>query len=308
MQSSPEERYVIGARSTDVLLADYGSEVAVVITHPWGPLGGDMHNNVVSALALRFQKMEITTLRLNFSGSQIGGGKKEVEEVVHAANFLLDGSHLDHEMNNFSNDGSLIYSSERKTSGHSRAPSGILLVGYSYGAFIAASASAHIAKCIGAVSIAPPFKFQKLLLMFNERHHNMLAHYKNSLPRLLIQGSSDNYTSVKDFECNVQSYSASTTMAVVLENCDHFFRGTEDEVFETISDWLLLRFPSLEGQIENLSKIDLYSVLQLNCPSIIPSVTLEDDGNDTTKRGHLDNAFGHVEHLFHCGSSKNDIQ
>merc|ERR1719273_1387343 len=93
MKSSAEVQYEVGQYRSTALVADYGSEVAVLLTHPWGPLGGDMHNNVVARLALYFQKLQVTTMRLNFSGSQFGRGAREVEEVVDAANFLLRGRH-----------------------------------------------------------------------------------------------------------------------------------------------------------------------------------------------------------------------
>ena len=48
------------------LLADRATRLAVVVCHPWGPLGGSMHDfNVVNLVSL-FAEAGITTLRFNF--------------------------------------------------------------------------------------------------------------------------------------------------------------------------------------------------------------------------------------------------
>jgi alpha/beta superfamily hydrolase len=69
------------------LVADLHSRVAVVVTHPWGPLGGNLQNNVVLAAVLYFQKSRITTLRFDFAGSQIGRGHYQVQQVCDAAHY-----------------------------------------------------------------------------------------------------------------------------------------------------------------------------------------------------------------------------
>lgn len=44
-------------------LADHKSSVGFVLTHPYGPLGGNLYCNVVSALALYLQVRGFTTVR-----------------------------------------------------------------------------------------------------------------------------------------------------------------------------------------------------------------------------------------------------
>ena len=44
--------------------------LGAVLCHPHPLYGGDMHNNVVSALAHAFQQENIATLRFNFRGGR----------------------------------------------------------------------------------------------------------------------------------------------------------------------------------------------------------------------------------------------
>ena len=89
-----EHRFKLPESGSSSRIADCNSDLAVIVTHPWGPLGGNMNNNVVLAIAVWFQRLGITTMRFNFSGSQIGRGDYQVDNVREAANFLLSGQHL----------------------------------------------------------------------------------------------------------------------------------------------------------------------------------------------------------------------
>ena len=57
------------------------SNLAVVCCHPWGPLGGSMHDPVVAAALYPFSKAGHTTCRFNFR-SGIGTGKGSMEDVA----------------------------------------------------------------------------------------------------------------------------------------------------------------------------------------------------------------------------------
>src|SRR5262249_28427158 len=68
--------------------------VGVVLCHPHPLYGGEMHNNIVSALADTLQQAGMATLRFNFrgvgrSGGEHGGGEAEVEDVKAAVTYLL---------------------------------------------------------------------------------------------------------------------------------------------------------------------------------------------------------------------------
>src|SRR5215510_7238151 len=68
--------------------------IGAVLCHPHPLYGGEMHNNVVSALADALQQAGVATLRFNFrgvgrSGGEHGGGEAEVEDVKAAVSYLL---------------------------------------------------------------------------------------------------------------------------------------------------------------------------------------------------------------------------
>lgn len=212
-------------------LADLGSSLAVVVTHPWGPLGGNYHNNVVHAVVSYFQKLGCTTLRFNFQGSQIGFGSPQVNQMRGICEKLLAGNGCE-----------------------KGAPRKLLLVGYSYGSLISTSASADLglSSVMATVSIAPPFGVQHWLLLFQSSHHMKKAAAITDMPRLFIMGDQDNFTSVDTFSKTVERDFATTVRkeARIIENVDHFFHRQEGEAVKLIGEWLL----SLTG-VEDLGQL-----------------------------------------------------
>jgi len=204
-----------------------------------------MHNNVVVAAILYFQTLRITTLRFDFVGSQIGRGYSQVSQVQEAAQFLLDGKHL-----------------QDSCSGN-KPPSYILLVGYSYGSLITASASATIPKCIGYISVAPPVSVQHWLLCFNGNYHSTQAHKRTALPRLLILGSRDNFTTEQAFRDLVASFDKDTTTGAVLKGADHFFRHREKDLMSIIGQWLVNTYTACNGDPTKLAKLEFHSFTNL---------------------------------------------
>ena len=75
--------------------SDPAPALGAVLCHPHPLYGGEMHNNVVSALAHAFQKENIATLRFNFRGvgrseGSHDEGEAEREDVKAAVTALLD--------------------------------------------------------------------------------------------------------------------------------------------------------------------------------------------------------------------------
>ena len=101
------------------MLMDRGTALAVIVCHPWGPLGGSMFDPNVQTLCnlLGGDGAGLTTLRFNFR-TGLGTGASSVADVRTACSFLL--------------------------SRVGRRPQRILLVGYSYGASVVASAAPSI--------------------------------------------------------------------------------------------------------------------------------------------------------------------
>jgi uncharacterized protein len=224
----------------NALLADLGSSLAVIVTHPWGMLGGNLHNNVVVAAVLFFQNIGVTTLRFDFCGSQIGRGYAQVAQVESIAQGLVQGK----------------YTSKP-------APKYILLIGYSYGSIIAASASKAIASiCLGYIAIAPPLSVQDWLVCFAARDHWKRAKEAN-LPRLFILGSKDNFTKTATLEDWIQQEFASDTGAIIKE-ADHFFVRREKDVMNVIGQWIMQTY-SLDQltQFKDMEKGEVTASIRL---------------------------------------------
>jgi alpha/beta superfamily hydrolase len=236
MPTKMEKSFRLTVSATSALVADRQSRLAVVVSHPWGPLGGNLHNPVVVAAVLYFQRLGITTVRFDFCGSQIGRGYRQVQQVEEVVESLLKGD--------FSKDKALV-------------PTHILLAGYSYGALIIASASASIPACVGCVLIAPPFGVQHWLLMFHSNYHLEQATKRKSLPRLCILGDHDNFTSESQFLDIVETrFPAETTVGAVVKDADHFFARREKDVMDVIGEWLLSTFPQCQGDLRKLRDLE----------------------------------------------------
>jgi len=151
------------------LLANKHTQLAAVVCHPWGPLGGTMHDPNVGVVA-GFLRGEagITTLRLNFR-SGVGRGHSSAADVMGACAFLMA---LDD------------------------PPSKILLVGYSYGACVVADVAPRVAEVTAFVMLAPPLGVTAPL--FFGRDVLSLA-VRSSKPKLALVGGADQFCSEARF-------------------------------------------------------------------------------------------------------------
>lgn len=184
-----------------------------------------MQNHVVLNVVQFFQRLKVTTMRFDFCGSQIGRGYSQIDQVKEAASVLVKGTFLS--------------SSSQQTN---NLPKNILLVGYSYGSIICASATASIPECIGMIWIAPPLGVRRWLYLFAGNTHLEQAKKRPNMPQLMIMGSKDNFTSIEDFE-NVVSTMPEATSSSVLKGSDHFFGSSAKlkdllaEICKYMEDW-----------------------------------------------------------------------
>jgi alpha/beta superfamily hydrolase len=107
----------------------------VVITHPHPLYGGDMHNDVVVAMARVYRQKGYTTLRFNFRGvgnsqGSYGDGVGEQEDVRAAVSYLAD------------------YSTHQ-----------IDLAGYSFGAWVNALSIINEPQLANMIMVSPPVAF-----------------------------------------------------------------------------------------------------------------------------------------------------
>src|SRR5205823_9505021 len=108
------------------------ARLAAVVLHPHPLYGGDMDNHVVTSLCAALNTLGVTTLRFNFRGAGASegahdNGRGEVDDALAAVSFVRDAS--------------------------PGIP--LVLVGYSFGAMVAAS-SATRANVAALVLVSPP--------------------------------------------------------------------------------------------------------------------------------------------------------
>lgn len=171
-----------------------------VITHPHPLFGGSMDNNVVWAATRAFQARQWATLCFNFRGvgrsrGAYGGGEAEVEDVATALEFLK-----------------------------SRTPGPYYLVGYSFGAWVAARALLQGLEVYGAILIAPPIDFMDLAFL-----------PKVPQVHLIVAGDRDDFCALRHLKPMLAKSLAPPELAMVA-GADHFFWGQEDQLFQILRD------------------------------------------------------------------------
>lgn len=172
-----------------------------VITHPHPLYGGSMNNNVVWTATRALGERGWSTLRVNFRGvgkstGSYGGGLAETADLAAALGFL-----------------------------RSRAPGPCYVVGYSFGAAVAARALLEGLAAAGAVLISPPIAFMDLAF----------------LPQtpgltLIVAGDQDDLCPLADVENLCRAFEPPVDLRVVA-GADHFFGGREQQLFRILQDY-----------------------------------------------------------------------
>jgi uncharacterized protein len=177
--------------------------IGAVLCHPHPLYGGEMHNNVVSALADALQQAGVATLRFNFrgvgrSGGEHGAGEAEVEDVKAAVSYLLSR----------------------------QAVPTVVVAGYSFGSMVglrAGVADSRVHKLIGValpVGVSDP----SFLLSVTK-------------PKLLISGDRDNYSPIPGLQSLFAKLPEPKAL-VTVQGADHFFWGQEEEVAKAAVEFL----------------------------------------------------------------------
>lgn len=177
--------------------------MGAVICHPHPQYGGEMRNNVVSALTAAFQEAGIATLRFNFRGvGQSGGshaeGEAEVEDVKAAVTALLNR----------------------------QAVSSVIVSGYSFGSIVGLRAGAEDERVHRLIGVALPIGFRDPSFL-------VTAHK----PTLLISGDNDNFSPIPGLQELIEKM-AEPKKLVVLPGVDHFFLGQEGAAAKAAVEFL----------------------------------------------------------------------
>jgi alpha/beta superfamily hydrolase len=156
------------------LLADRSTQLAAVVCHPWGPLGGSLRDVCVSKVVAMLSDAGITTLRFDFR-TGIGRGHAAADDVRGACALLRS---LD------------------------APPRRLLLVGYSYGACVVADVADAIPDVAAFAMLAPPLGATVPLFLCREVTRSAQASAK---PKLVMVGEADQFCSEQRFRVFAQA-------------------------------------------------------------------------------------------------------
>jgi uncharacterized protein len=171
------------------------SQVGAVVCHPHPLYGGEMNNNIVTALIQAFQQAGMATVRFNFRGVGRSGGSHdqgngEVEDVKAAVTYLL-----------------------------SRQPvSTVVVAGYSFGSMVGLRAGVADDRVHKLIGVALPMGFGDPSFLL-----------PSAKPKLLVSGDNDNYCPLPALNEFFAKLAEPKTL-VTVAGADHFFGGQEDAV------------------------------------------------------------------------------
>ena len=179
------------------------AKIGAVLCHPHPLYGGEMHNNVVSALVDAFHTAGIMTLRFNFRG--VGNsegahdeGNAEVDDVKGAVTYLLSR----------------------------QAVPTVVVAGYSFGSMVGLRAGADDPRVHKLIGVALPIGMRDASFLLNAKK-----------PKLLISGDHDNYSPVPALQDLVAKLSEPKSL-VIVDGADHFFGGLEGKVAKAAVEFL----------------------------------------------------------------------
>jgi len=214
----PEDRagnFPSGGFTLEAILRLLGETPApgIVVCHPHPMYGGDMHNNVVSAICDVAVENGIAALRFNFRGAGASEGKYdngigEQDDVRAALTYLRAQPAID--------------------------PERIALAGYSFGAGVAvrAAASAGDLRAFIGVSVPTIMPLQGATL---------------ACPALFVSGDQDEYSDAGELTTFVQGLGPQAELKL-LPGLGHFWFGVEHELKSIVAPFLkahLLGIPTV---------------------------------------------------------------
>jgi alpha/beta superfamily hydrolase len=169
--------------------------VGVVLCHPHPLYGGNMYNNIVTALAEAFQQAGMMTLRFNFrgvgaSGGTHGGGQAEVDDVRAAVAYLLSRQSV----------------------------ARVVVAGYSFGSMVGLRAGLADDRVHALIGVALPVGMRDASFLTATQK-----------PVLLVSGDRDEISPLQALQALVARL-PDPKQLVTVSGADHFFAGREREV------------------------------------------------------------------------------
>jgi alpha/beta superfamily hydrolase len=191
-----------GLQLEGLLARTKGEGGRIILCHPHPLYGGDMFNNVITAMQGALTRAGFSTLRFNFRGvggseGEYGEGVREVQDVQGAVTFAV-----------------------------AEGDGPVDLAGYSFGAYVGMHSLADDDRVRSFVCISPPVAI-----------YDFAALKEEGKPKLIIAGERDLICPLAPLE----ELFASLTQPKTLHICpraDHFWWGMEDRITDYMIDFL----------------------------------------------------------------------
>ena len=244
------------------VLRVFGNQAAqpnlgLLVLHPYSLLGGSMYDAVVTEVFRQGQASRNFGAVLKYNMRGVGGSDDrglvsrlfgslprvscdyDVHDVTHVINFLIE-------------------SIERE---NPSVQARVAIVGYSYGAALAAQAAAQHPRVCHYVGISIPIGTVASFFLKSKQHCMDMLCMSRDIPRLLVLGKNDQYTSEQQLvECVrksgrvlremsspeketsslVKSIESGSIRVDVFENNDHFWGNDCAYMIEHVMAWLVV--------------------------------------------------------------------
>ena len=184
---------------------DAGSPLpGVVICHPHPLFGGNMDNNVVTAISFALADQGFATIRFNFRGvgnsdGEHTKGELEYQEILGAFDLLKAWPGVD----------------ERNLG----------LAGYSFGTSVILGSAAAQKKAKAIALISPPIR------AFPDSDLK-----KGKMPTLIISGDRDKLVQSEELQPNLDAFARSPVLKIVA-GADHYWNGMERQVVGPVAEF-----------------------------------------------------------------------
>ncbi|KAJ3414596.1 hypothetical protein HDV05_006335 [Chytridiales sp. JEL 0842] len=181
-------------------------DILIIITHPYGRLGGNLHNNVVQAVYSYFALEGYMTARFNFRGvgNSTGwptlNGVGEADDVLAVYDYIKNRSNL--------------------------APKHVLLCGYSYGSLSTCAVYKSIPNLLGLINISFPAGVMWWLTLGNSSKVVDDLVDSTGVKKLFVIGAQDQFTGTDRF-MEFTKKLPKPLEAKVVQSVDHFWGGEE---------------------------------------------------------------------------------
>eukprot|EP00879_Flechtneria_rotunda_P004071 GHRR01004316.1.p1 GENE.GHRR01004316.1~~GHRR01004316.1.p1 ORF type:complete len:244 (+),score=74.28 GHRR01004316.1:131-862(+) len=196
----------------------------VVMLHPWSKLGGSMMDPIIihAYRAAVASGLFNTVCRYNMRGAGASQAKwtknlwdPDVQDMVAVCQYIL--------------------------SQVADPPTELYVIGYSYGACVAANSMELVPQIVGYIAISFPLGGMANLALRSRQHWSQLA--LSSVPKLVVQGSKDKFSALSTLREYTAMYHAYEPTPgpldlQIVDGADHFFDGQWQEVAEKVMAWV----------------------------------------------------------------------